>query len=682
MINIINDFTNKKIYEYLQDLKTGKIILLFNHGLGDVINFIPMLERLRRDFPDIIMIMGAESKRKYHIAFPMFFIAIDSELDVILENYDLVFSLRYPEPRNVLNITNPKEEVKQNLCNLVELGIPDYNWSPCDLSSIYPRNNIGSKLIGVHFTGNSCSNLKNPKIDISRKICNEIMLLNHDSFEMQINYEYLRKEAKTNFCPVPQRSTFRYNSNADLVALIDKIRRCRFFVGVDSGPLYLAGAIIGYDNCIALQQTGKWCIHRYFPSRLELVDILNYTPQTIYNSIRRRIVANTVAKQEDKPKAKPSVNTPATIVKREKPWKIGVHRRGGFGDALLCTAQVAGVRRKYPNAHIVGFFEGNHKELFKFQPKLVNEFRLPYRSEIETRKRYQHDFDIWYDFKPGGCVHYINPNHPEKAEYLRRYEEEFKYYDEQYQKSLVEVVERYGMQNLRLSKELHNIDCYDSDMSIFFSPADKIILNSLKIKPKKYITIHTSLGRTKSWHLKYIQAVIDYLAGLDYTVVSVGSEDYPIKNCIKAKSIGLRPTTYLVYNSMLHIGTEGYFSHVTAMSNTPCITLYGPTPHSFWGHDNVIPIYPDELCQHNWCWTKSVEWAKKCMITNMLVCPGKCMEQITPDMVINKINGILGVDEKKEETKEEKEPIELPIKKTGKSRSGYSVKKKIKKRLN
>ena len=323
-----------------------------------------------------------------------------------------------------------------------------------------------------------------------------------------------------------------------------------------------------------------------------------------------------------------------------KKWRIGVHRRGGLGDALLCTAQVKGIRKKYPDSHIVGFFEGNHLEMFRNLSGLVNEIRTPGINESQTRKRYKNEFDLYFDFKPGGTIFIQNIKHPEKELYDDLYQKEFKNYDDNYPSAIVEMVKKYGKTCLEMSKILHGLDCEDKDMEIRYSTNDKIALNNLKLRPKQYITIHNhATNNIKSWDINKVQKMVDYLNDKDIKVVCIGTETPP-NRCIQASRIGLRASCFLVNNAMMHIGTDGFFSHVTAAYNIPCVGLYGPTPYTFWGHSNIKPVIASG-CEKEWCWSENPFWNKKCAISNQTNCSGKCMENISLDVVIQKIEETL-----------------------------------------
>jgi hypothetical protein len=64
----------------------------------------------------------------------------------------------------------------------------------------------------------------------------------------------------------------------------DEIAKCRYFIGVDSGPLYLASSILGHENLIGLENKKR--IAYYCPKHMQTVSIKEYQPGTIYQRIK------------------------------------------------------------------------------------------------------------------------------------------------------------------------------------------------------------------------------------------------------------------------------------------------------------------------------------------------------------------------------------------------------------
>ena len=67
--------------------------------------------------------------------------------------------------------------------------------------------------------------------------------------------------------------------------MISSIRNCKYFIGVDSGPLYLASSILGSNSCIGMEYEFK--IGWYNSSINNIIDTKNYEEGTISNIIKK-----------------------------------------------------------------------------------------------------------------------------------------------------------------------------------------------------------------------------------------------------------------------------------------------------------------------------------------------------------------------------------------------------------
>ena len=77
--------------------------------------------------------------------------------------------------------------------------------------------------------------------------------------------------------------SLRYEK-ADLKKMIEEIGKCKFFIGIDSGPIYLASALLGLDNIIGLENQKKH--NNFLPKHIVTVPVLNYEAGSIYNQLR------------------------------------------------------------------------------------------------------------------------------------------------------------------------------------------------------------------------------------------------------------------------------------------------------------------------------------------------------------------------------------------------------------
>lgn len=272
---MIDDFKNKKIYQYLKEGGGGKVLLIFNHGIGDLINFLSSYEKLKKLFPNYIFKLGTPNYRKNQCLHPDIIILGD-EYRSMIRYYKYIFRIGYPEPTI---IHREKKIRKPYLCNIEELGIPNFVWEPFKYNNGFAINK-NSKIVGIHFTGNSNPKNKNISFEKIEKIWGEIEGLGFIPFEIHMDSSNIIDRSFPSF--VNKYNSLRFVS-PDLQIMMDKIKECRYFFGVDSGPLYLSCSILGVENCIFLEHMMN--IDWYFPYPIKRIDTKKYT----FGDVRRII---------------------------------------------------------------------------------------------------------------------------------------------------------------------------------------------------------------------------------------------------------------------------------------------------------------------------------------------------------------------------------------------------------
>lgn len=277
--NLVVNYESERICDILDRVQQKVCVLVFNHGLGDFINFLPLYEALKKRYEGIHkFLITASPSRQFHLIYPD---AIPLTVGALgfLKDVDYVFVIKYPEPpgypRPVVSVqSTPYDGVsKPYRCNLDEIGLADFEWSSYrwPISGFLPRR--ASQKVGVHFSGNTNAEIKNPSIEVAKKIWDEIGLAGFDPLEVHIDHFFSLYE-KTEWDFIPSDKTFR-SVGSSLAEMFHYIQDCRYFVGVDSGPLYLAISLLGVNNCLGLQRNLPF--YRYFPDpSFKFVDISNY----------------------------------------------------------------------------------------------------------------------------------------------------------------------------------------------------------------------------------------------------------------------------------------------------------------------------------------------------------------------------------------------------------------------
>lgn len=257
----------------------GDVALGFDHGLGDFILFLPVFKELCRITNRKIKIVSP-SKRQFQL--------IDKSVTVMDSlsdgRFGYIYRILYPDSSRLnVPMEHFNEPAKPFLCSKYELGMPDFIWEPLKMEH---RNDPNSnKRVGVHFCGHTGMNTKFCPPDVARRIWDEIKSKGYEPFEVHMepsfSMEYNIGDRGNHYFDFVNESNSLRFGKPDLGRMMEAIGRCRFFIGIDSGPVYLASAMLGIDNVVGLYNQKR---HDHFmPIRISMVSVSPYRK----NSIKR-----------------------------------------------------------------------------------------------------------------------------------------------------------------------------------------------------------------------------------------------------------------------------------------------------------------------------------------------------------------------------------------------------------
>jgi hypothetical protein len=119
----------------------------------------------------------------------------------------------------------------------------------------------------------------------------------------------------------------------------------------------------------------------------------------------------------------------------------------------------------------------------------------------------------------------------------------------------------------------------------------------------KYITISSENHQSKQWdHFQeYINLINPILKKNNITIVEIGNNQVGLNNIAILKNItNQNHWSFIIKNSLLHIGPESFISSLAAYHNIPCISLFSNTSPEYastsWIQDspsNQIPVLPE-----------------------------------------------------------------------------------------
>ena len=237
MAELIKDFKNQKVVDYLNTCLYDRVLLRFYHGLGDAVMFQPVLEALRNKFPtidiDIELRYGQEKLWESHAE--------------KVKNYDVVFEIGFP-----CSEWSHPEYTKGEWCCIQEIGIPPVKTPP------KITKEFKSPLVGMHFFSTCCRGLTCPE-PIARKLHDKIIeagLVPIDTNMRHATYNGINKKFSWNTCAIE-------DAKADLLTLSGVLQRCCGFTGSVSGNFNLAAAMLEPERILFIKtQFSATCLTR------------------------------------------------------------------------------------------------------------------------------------------------------------------------------------------------------------------------------------------------------------------------------------------------------------------------------------------------------------------------------------------------------------------------------------
>jgi len=250
----------------------GRSLFIFDHGLGDLINFMPVWTEFIRQ-AGIAPTLGSSAKRQFNLINPNI-ISFDESFNK--RKYSYIYRILYPDPKNSsIPIDISDEPAKPYICAYYELGMEEFVWKPFRMNNKFSNKN--SKRVGVHLFGHTGMDKKFCPVNVAEQIWNEIIEAGYTPFECHMTPGFADEypdyfEAETMEC-INSDCSLRYEK-ANLSKMIDEIGKCKFFIGVDSGPIYLASALLGTDYIVGLENQKKH--NNFLPKHIVTIPVLNY----------------------------------------------------------------------------------------------------------------------------------------------------------------------------------------------------------------------------------------------------------------------------------------------------------------------------------------------------------------------------------------------------------------------
>lgn len=228
--------------DLIQSRKPKTVLLEFVHGLGDVLQAVPVLEAIRKTWPEITFCLGIEDRIGFQDIIGR---DLMGGVECVVLNdqnrkrFDLLFKWHWPgnEPRT--------DVTKAELSCRNDLGIP----APArDHPVIFP---IRSPLIAVHFHSTCLPGLLGAKEPQARQVW---LAIEETRRFIPIETHFLHKNfnLKNGCFPFVDRHV-RSLGNLPIRSLLGLLQSCSGFIGVNSGNFHAALSILPPERIMYLE---------------------------------------------------------------------------------------------------------------------------------------------------------------------------------------------------------------------------------------------------------------------------------------------------------------------------------------------------------------------------------------------------------------------------------------------
>jgi len=305
---------NKKINHYISlgKIKHNKNLFIFDHGLGDIVEFLSLYETFKAKYPNKTIHIGTHptlgfkglhkdiiDMNKY--LSPSFVMPIGKsivqdknaakryDLFKLLKEYDHIFVIQYFDychpTHPIMKVANPKN--KNEMCKVLEFGLNELEEIK-DYKILTNLNNKDSKKIVFHSNGHTDKLLKTPDLKTQELIWKEVEELGLEPIDVHQNNMVQIPSSKQD-APSFISNNIRDNSSDYLSTLLNIVSESIGCIGILSGPLHLCNNILGPDKCIGLQV--EFEINKYVgKGNLSTVDCKNYVPGSVKKLIETQIL--------------------------------------------------------------------------------------------------------------------------------------------------------------------------------------------------------------------------------------------------------------------------------------------------------------------------------------------------------------------------------------------------------
>ncbi|MEE9187652.1 MAG: methyltransferase domain-containing protein, partial [Bacteroidota bacterium] len=229
--------------------KARRILLNFGHGLGDAVQFGIVARALREHDPlsEVYVACGYGKHSVFANGDPMVKTLIDGSDDVDHRQFDDVREIRWPEPDRTYDGAPSTKAAR----HLLEIGVPldsvDFHYSippndaDAERADEYLRK-LPSPAVAIHYQANTRGGKKDLPHDLVLDLCRSLLDGGLTPLILDWDERCPFVDNSSIFCPDKRNPLWRNREIGDASLIRYLIEGSVCMLGVDSGPVHVAGA--------------------------------------------------------------------------------------------------------------------------------------------------------------------------------------------------------------------------------------------------------------------------------------------------------------------------------------------------------------------------------------------------------------------------------------------------------
>lgn len=277
----ISDLTKSNtLIDHLNKMDSNtNVLLIFDHGLGDFILFLPIFDKIISLYPNLNIKLGChenlgveslhsdiitlKSKIEYNDVNVLFASPhVKYNLGHVHSKYQYIFNIKF---------TECKSKPKMCLYNEIGLRSSDYltNYNLNSRFNLTPVNINDTNRVGIHVTSNTAVKRKSLDMVEIKVLWDSLEDEGYFPFLFFNKFKCMNKDCYTyDFSWIPEEH--KINENLNLKDIYTEISKCKYFLGVTSGLICSARVILGDNRCGHLKKWGRSL--KYFIEQCDMIE--------------------------------------------------------------------------------------------------------------------------------------------------------------------------------------------------------------------------------------------------------------------------------------------------------------------------------------------------------------------------------------------------------------------------